>query len=206
MAIMLRLTPDIAIRPESEEIAIDFVTALGLFLGLAGIGGMLVFVVWQPKHPIIRRVLGAIGLLALAASLVVLLWFAPIRWRSPLVLRSPFVTAQMQARSDVSVPVPEGFHDDLLAFAKQPGYRKRTVIIFWVNEVRAGKIAQQYYDVLRAVRNWSVAMAGVLPIAETEKMTWGVNVLTMYKDQRDLGNTRRFLARTAFGMNYTPNV
>jgi len=67
----------------------DWITLFGLVLALLGIGLTLIFVVWQPKHPVLRAAIGGAGLVLIASAAIVLVGFAPIHWQSPIVFRSP---------------------------------------------------------------------------------------------------------------------
>ena len=87
------------IYPKSDG-KMDLVTAIGLVLALVGVGLTLVFVVWQPKHPLLRGIIGLVGIAAIIGAIIVLVGFAPIQWRSPIVLRSPI--AEQNASASIS--------------------------------------------------------------------------------------------------------
>jgi uncharacterized membrane protein (Fun14 family) len=87
----------------------DLVTTIGLVLAQLGIGFTLLFVVWQPKRQSIRVLIGSVGVFTIFAGIIVLVGFAPIRWRSPIVLRSPILeqTALASATPTAAPPATE---------------------------------------------------------------------------------------------------
>src|SRR5215471_7764604 len=69
----------------------DYTTICGVASLAIGVGVTPVFAFWQPQHPIIRGISIGVGILLAMGGFAALVFFAPIHWQFPIVLRSPIL-------------------------------------------------------------------------------------------------------------------
>jgi hypothetical protein len=151
----------------------DFPTSLGLFLALLSVGLTLGFVVWQPKHPIIRTVIGLFAALSMLGALIVLFVFAPIRWQSPIMFRSPIKnphSPDVSARTGDQWKLPT--KEQLDELSRQ--FRDAGVV--------AGKDIALYYGdtadkALTVLIGQAFSNADAFPTIDAEEITFGISIL-----------------------------